>query len=104
VQDHTHLENKIEGRKKAEKGVTYVIISNHQSILDILLHQLSALQVQMDFQDREYETSGTWMVPQDGRLLPLTGAIRRARKRCLKVVKCLQRALSMMLFRGYKVG
>jgi 1-acyl-sn-glycerol-3-phosphate acyltransferase len=28
---------KIEGRKKAKKGTTYVIISNHQSILDILL-------------------------------------------------------------------
>jgi len=28
---------KIEGRYKAEKGQTYVIISNHQSILDILL-------------------------------------------------------------------
>lgn len=28
---------KIEGRKKAVKGTTYVIISNHQSILDILL-------------------------------------------------------------------
>jgi 1-acyl-sn-glycerol-3-phosphate acyltransferase len=27
----------IDGRKKAEKGTTYVIISNHQSILDILL-------------------------------------------------------------------
>ncbi|HNY14931.1 MAG TPA: lysophospholipid acyltransferase family protein, partial [Bacteroidales bacterium] len=27
----------IEGRKKAVKGTTYVIISNHQSILDILL-------------------------------------------------------------------
>ncbi len=27
----------IEGREKAVKGVTYVIISNHQSILDILL-------------------------------------------------------------------
>lgn len=28
---------RIEGREKAEKGTTYVIISNHQSILDILL-------------------------------------------------------------------
>jgi 1-acyl-sn-glycerol-3-phosphate acyltransferase len=28
---------RIEGRDKAEKGTTYVIISNHQSILDILL-------------------------------------------------------------------
>jgi 1-acyl-sn-glycerol-3-phosphate acyltransferase len=28
---------KIEGRKKAKRGTTYVIISNHQSILDILL-------------------------------------------------------------------
>jgi 1-acyl-sn-glycerol-3-phosphate acyltransferase len=28
---------KIEGRKKAKKGTTYIIISNHQSILDILL-------------------------------------------------------------------
>jgi 1-acyl-sn-glycerol-3-phosphate acyltransferase len=28
---------RIEGRQKADKGVTYVIISNHQSILDILL-------------------------------------------------------------------
>jgi 1-acyl-sn-glycerol-3-phosphate acyltransferase len=28
---------KIEGRKKALRGTTYVIISNHQSILDILL-------------------------------------------------------------------
>jgi 1-acyl-sn-glycerol-3-phosphate acyltransferase len=28
---------KIEGREKARKGETYVIISNHQSILDILL-------------------------------------------------------------------
>lgn len=27
----------MEGREKAEKGTTYVIISNHQSILDILL-------------------------------------------------------------------
>ena len=27
----------IEGREKAVKGITYVIISNHQSILDILL-------------------------------------------------------------------
>ena len=27
----------IEGREKALKGATYVIISNHQSILDILL-------------------------------------------------------------------
>ena len=27
----------IEGREKAKKGITYVIISNHQSILDILL-------------------------------------------------------------------
>lgn len=28
---------RMEGRNKAEKGMTYVIISNHQSILDILL-------------------------------------------------------------------
>jgi 1-acyl-sn-glycerol-3-phosphate acyltransferase len=28
---------KMEGRNKAEKGITYMIISNHQSILDILL-------------------------------------------------------------------
>jgi 1-acyl-sn-glycerol-3-phosphate acyltransferase len=28
---------KIEGRKKAVRGTTYVIVSNHQSILDILL-------------------------------------------------------------------
>jgi 1-acyl-sn-glycerol-3-phosphate acyltransferase len=28
---------KIEGREKAEKGTTYIIISNHQSLLDILL-------------------------------------------------------------------
>lgn len=28
---------KVEGRKKAVRGTTYVIISNHQSILDILL-------------------------------------------------------------------
>jgi len=28
---------KITGREKAQKGVTYVIISNHQSILDILM-------------------------------------------------------------------
>jgi 1-acyl-sn-glycerol-3-phosphate acyltransferase len=28
---------KIEGRKKAAEGVTYVIISNHQSVLDILM-------------------------------------------------------------------
>lgn len=28
---------RVEGRKKAVKGTTYVIISNHQSILDILL-------------------------------------------------------------------
>lgn len=28
---------RIEGREKAKKGTTYVIISNHQSILDILL-------------------------------------------------------------------
>lgn len=28
---------KIEGRKKAARGTTYIIISNHQSILDILL-------------------------------------------------------------------
>ncbi len=58
----------IEGREKADRKSTYVIISNHQSILDILIINCLRYQIQMDLQNRGYEKAGTWMVSKNGRL------------------------------------
>jgi 1-acyl-sn-glycerol-3-phosphate acyltransferase len=90
---------RIEGREKAVKGTTYVIISNHQSILDILL--INSLRYRFRWISK-IENS---RVPLLGWYLKMAGYITVKRgdpdskNRMLdQSYDCLKRNISIMLF------
>jgi len=90
---------KIEGREKAKKGVTYVIISNHQSILDILL--INCLR----YRFRWISKIENMKVPVLGWYLRMAGYITvdrgnsESREEMLKnSFSCLQQGTSVMFF------
>lgn len=90
---------KIEGREKAEKGTTYVIISNHQSILDILL--INCLR----FRFKWISKIENVRLPFLGWYLRMAGYITIDRgnedskvEMLEKSLGCLKRGISIMLF------
>jgi 1-acyl-sn-glycerol-3-phosphate acyltransferase len=90
---------KIEGREKAQKNTTYVIISNHQSILDILI--LNCLRYRF-----------IWISKIENYRVPIFGwymrlakyiAVDRGNKESKaemleKSVYCLKKGISIMIF------
>ena len=90
---------KIEGREKAKKGTTYVIICNHQSILDILI--LNCLRYRYKWISK-VEVTG---VPVLGWYLKMAGYITVDRsdsvskdRMLLKAYQCLKDETSIMIF------
>jgi 1-acyl-sn-glycerol-3-phosphate acyltransferase len=90
---------RIEGRKKAIRGTTYVVISNHQSILDILL--VNCLR----YRYKWISKIENMKVPAVGWYLKMAGYITVDRgndesKAAMreKSLACLQRGCSIMLF------
>lgn len=90
---------KIEGRKKAVKGKTYVIISNHQSILDILF--LNCLGYNFKWISKIENTK----IPVLGWYLRMADYItvdrgnRESKEKMLeKSFQCLRKGISIMIF------
>jgi len=90
---------KIEGREKAVPGTTYVIISNHQSILDILL--INSLKLRFKWISKIENIK----VPFLGWYLKMAGYITVDRgneeskvEMLGKSFECLKRDISIMLF------
>lgn len=90
---------KIEGREKAVPGTTYVIISNHQSILDILL--INSLKLRFKWISKIENIK----VPFLGWYLKMAGYITVNRgneeskvEMLEKSFECLKRDISIMLF------
>jgi 1-acyl-sn-glycerol-3-phosphate acyltransferase len=90
---------KIEGREKALKDTTYVIIANHQSILDILL--INCLRYRFKWISKIENTS----VPVLGWYLRMAGYITVDRgneeskvEMLEKSYQCLKRGISIMIF------
>lgn len=89
----------IKGREKAVKGTTYVIIANHQSILDILL--LNCLRYRFKWISKIENTK----VPVLGWYLRMAGYITVDRgneeskaEMLEKSYQCLKRGISIMIF------
>ena len=59
---------KIEGREKALSGSTYVIIANHQSILDILLINCLRYRFKWISKIENINVAGSWLVLENGRI------------------------------------
>ena len=89
----------IEGRKKAEKGVTYVIISNHQSILDILL--INCLRYRFKWiskiENMKLPVLG-WYLRMAGYITVDRGNKESKEEMLEKSLRCLQQGTSVMLF------
>lgn len=90
---------KIEGREKAVPGTTYVIISNHQSILDILL--INCLRYRFKWISKIEVNK----VPVLGWYLKMAGYItvdrgdKESKERMLEEsYRCLKKGISIMLF------
>jgi 1-acyl-sn-glycerol-3-phosphate acyltransferase len=90
---------RIEGREKAVRGKTYVIISNHQSILDILL--VNCLRYRFKWISKIENTS----LPVLGWYLKMAGyiTIDRGNEESKAVMiekssQCLNRGISIMIF------
>lgn len=90
---------KIEGRKKAVKGMTYVIISNHQSILDILFFNC------LGYNFRWISKIENTKVPVLGWYLRMADYItvdrgnRESKDKMLeKSFQCLRKGISIMIF------
>jgi 1-acyl-sn-glycerol-3-phosphate acyltransferase len=89
----------IEGREKAEKGSTYIIISNHQSLLDILL--INCLR----YKFRWISKIENFRVPVIGWYLRMADYITVDRgnedsknNMMEKSFNCLKRGISIMIF------
>jgi len=90
---------KFEGNIKAKKRITYVIISNHQSILDILL--LNSLKMRFKWISK----TETYKVPFIGWYLRMAGYITVDRgnseskdEMLEKAYRCLKEGTSIMIF------
>lgn len=89
----------IEGRRKARKGITYIIISNHQSILDILL--INSLRYRFKWISKIENNK----VPLLGWYLRMAGYItvdrgnRESKEEMIeKSLECLRKGISIMIF------
>ncbi|NSW94347.1 MAG: 1-acyl-sn-glycerol-3-phosphate acyltransferase, partial [Bacteroidales bacterium] len=90
---------RIEGRRRAKKGATYVIISNHQSILDILF--INCLGYDFKWVSKIENTK----VPVLGWYLRMADYItvdrgnRESKEKMLeKSFQCLRKGISIMIF------
>jgi 1-acyl-sn-glycerol-3-phosphate acyltransferase len=89
----------IEGREKAEKGTTYVIISNHQSILDILL--LNCLRYKFKWiskiENLNVPVIG-WYLRMADYIIVDRGNEESKAEMLDKSYKCLKKGISVMIF------
>ncbi|MBK8884069.1 MAG: 1-acyl-sn-glycerol-3-phosphate acyltransferase [Bacteroidales bacterium] len=90
---------RVDGREKAERGTTYVIIANHQSILDILM--INRLRYRFKWISKIENTS----VPVLGWYLRMAGYITVDRgneeskaKMLEQSYNCLKQGISIMIF------
>jgi 1-acyl-sn-glycerol-3-phosphate acyltransferase len=90
---------KIEGRKKALPGVTYVIISNHQSILDILL--LNCLRYRFKWiskiENMKVPVLG-WYLRMADYITVNRGDKDSKEKMMVEAYQCLKKGISIMIF------
>lgn len=90
---------KIEGREKAVKGTTYVIISNHQSILDILL--INCLRFRFKWISKIENASVPvlgWYLKMAGYITVNRGNEESKTEMLEKSYRCLERKISIMIF------
>jgi 1-acyl-sn-glycerol-3-phosphate acyltransferase len=90
---------KIKGRKKAIPGTTYVIISNHQSILDVLL--INCLRYRFKWiskiENNKVPVLG-WYLKMAGYITVDRGDKESKEIMMLESYKCLQKGISLMIF------
>jgi 1-acyl-sn-glycerol-3-phosphate acyltransferase len=90
---------KIEGREKAVKGTTYVIISNHQSLLDILL--INCLRFRFKWISKIENINLPflgWYLRMAGYITIDRGNEESKAEMLEKSLGCLNRGISIMLF------
>lgn len=89
----------IEGREKAVKGTTYVIISNHQSILDILI--LNCLRYKFKWiskiENLKVPVIG-WYLRMADYIIVDRGNEESKAEMLEKSYKCLKKGISVMIF------
>ena len=90
---------KIEGRKKAIPGTTYVIISNHQSILDILLINCLSYRFKWisKIENNKVPVLG-WYLKMADYITVDRGDKESKEIMMLESYKCLQKGISLMIF------
>ncbi|MCJ7449819.1 MAG: 1-acyl-sn-glycerol-3-phosphate acyltransferase [Bacteroidales bacterium] len=90
---------KIEGRNKAIHGTTYVIISNHQSILDILLINCLRLRFKWisKIENNKVPVLG-WYLKMADYITVDRGDKESKEMMLLESYKCLQKGISLMIF------
>ncbi|MBN2862204.1 MAG: 1-acyl-sn-glycerol-3-phosphate acyltransferase [Bacteroidales bacterium] len=90
---------RIEGRRKAVAGTTYVIISNHQSILDILL--INCLRYRFKWiskiENSKVPVLG-WYIKMAAYLTVDRGNKESKEKMMEEAFKCLKKGISIMIF------
>lgn len=90
---------KIEGREKASRGRTYVIISNHQSILDILL--INCLRYRFKWiskiENNRVPILG-WYLKMADYITVDRGDKESKEKMMAEAFSCLRKGISIMLF------
>ena len=90
---------KIEGRKKAHRGTTYVIISNHQSILDILI--INCLRYRFKWISKIENTKVPvlgWYLKMAGYITVDRGNKESKEKMLVDSYNCLMKGISIMIF------
>jgi 1-acyl-sn-glycerol-3-phosphate acyltransferase len=90
---------RIEGREKAVQGTTYVIISNHQSLLDILLINCLRLRFKWisKIENNKLPFLG-WYLRMAGYITINRGNEESKTEMLEKSMGCLKRNISIMLF------
>jgi len=90
---------KVEGRKKAHPGTTYVIISNHQSILDILI--INCLRYRFKWISKIENTKVPvlgWYLKMAGYITVDRGNKESKEQMLVESYKCLKKNISIMIF------
>lgn len=90
---------KIEGRKKARRDTTYVIISNHQSILDILI--INCLRYRFKWISKIENTKVPvlgWYLKMAGYITVDRGNKESKEKMLVDSYNCLMKGISIMIF------
>jgi len=90
---------KVEGREKAHRGTTYVIISNHQSILDILI--INCLRYRFKWiskiENAKVPVLG-WYLKMAGYITVDRGNKESKEKMLVDSYNCLIKGISIMIF------